>query len=260
MDTIKIQSLLEQFGLTEKESEVYQQLHKKPWLTVVELATTIDIPRPTLYRILEDLKKQGLVETNVDHKTTYYAVAPLEALQSKILESEEKTKKLKEAFKQLHILLPVSVFTNQSETKISFYRGRNGIQSLEWEQSQLKNEEMLVFGHDIWWKYVGSEFAEEVREERVKNNIKTREILNPESKPPTENWTRNQVYKKQYYQVRFIDRKTLPINNEIMMYASAIYILSLNENEVIGIKLQSPSLAKLFRALFEIMWKEAKKN
>lgn len=247
---------LEEFGFEPKEIATYLELSRKPWVTVVELSQRVNIPRPTLYRILNELLKKGVIETHIDHKTTYYAVANLEAFQTHILESEQKTKSLQTAFDTLKKSVLTQPIDHNLETQISFFRGINGIKALEWEMVRVENSELCVFGNDTWWKYLSDEFAEEIRQQRLLHKLKVREILNLELKKSLqEEWTAVEEYKNELYQDRYISKKILPIENEIMISENAIYIYSLNNTEIIGIKILSPTYVQTMKALFELAWK-----
>ena len=68
-------------------------------------------------------------------------------------------------------------------------------------------------------------------------------------------WTAVEEYKNELYQDRYISKKILPIENEIMISENAIYIYSLNNTEIIGIKILSPTYVQTMKALFELAWK-----
>jgi len=253
-----IQQQLQVFGLSDKEIDVYLALFRQPWQTVVTLAQIVNVPRPTLYRLLASLGEQGLVENTVDHKTTYYSVTPAESLKSKIIASKKHTQELESAFANLEPLLALPQHQEQFNTALTFYRGKNGIKSMEWQLTEEKNSEICMFGADIWWKYLGQDFAEEIRRERVKSNIRRREILNSEKiTDPNEKWTTVSAYLK-IYSARYISQDILPIDNEMMITSSSVYIYSLNESELVGIRITNSAYASTMRALFEMAWRVAK--
>ncbi len=246
--------LLQVFGLTTKEATIYQALLKEPWLTVVTLAQRLDIPRPTLYRLLSELERKGFIEKNIDHKTTYYATTPLSTFQNKVIESKKQTQQLESTISELTSLLSSPLKEEGSQTTVSFFRGVHGLRAMEWQVVEESVREVCVFGTALWWKYLGQDFAEEVRRERLKKKSSIREILNFENRSdPQDSWTEVKEYLK-LYSDRYISREILPIDNEILITEKSVFLYNFSESELVGIRLVSTAYAKTLQALFEIVW------
>src|SRR3989344_4273128 len=86
---------LEQFGFSLSESQVYLTLLECGWVTVLDLSRKITIKRPTLYRIIEELVRKGMIEVKIGDKTTYYTASNPDQLTSIIIEKEQKLADIK---------------------------------------------------------------------------------------------------------------------------------------------------------------------
>ena len=88
MSLKKIRRALNEFGLSQKEAEIYISLAKHGTLTGGAISKLTKTHRPTVYRILKNLQKKGAVESTLESPTRYVAL-PFET----ILESNIRTKK-----------------------------------------------------------------------------------------------------------------------------------------------------------------------
>ena len=70
----KIKDALKDFGLTEKEAELYIFLAKHGVLTGGEVAKQTKMHRPIVYRILKSLEKKGFVESTLESPTRFSSV------------------------------------------------------------------------------------------------------------------------------------------------------------------------------------------
>ena len=88
MSVKKITQALKDFGLSQKEAEIYIYLAKHGALTGGEISKLTKTHRPTVYRFLKSLQKKGVVESTLESPIRYVAI-PFET----ILESNIQTKK-----------------------------------------------------------------------------------------------------------------------------------------------------------------------
>lgn len=260
----EIMELLQRFGLTKNEAEVYLLLAKTEWITVLDLSRKITIKRSTLYRILEALQNKGLVEIQVDDKTTYYKAATHKTFESIVTNKETEVNNLKSCLDDLALQLRLlTTISSQTQTTVRFYRGKAGVQALEWKMCEKPKTELWIFGCNQWFERVSQDFAEQIRQERVIKKIISREILNPQNADKTApdgttSWTKNKEYALKHYLHRYINEEVLDIQNEINLSETTIYLYSFQKDEMVGIEIVNPGYARLMRQLFKLVWNQAK--
>jgi sugar-specific transcriptional regulator TrmB len=259
---MEITQSLKTFGLNEKEQEVYLLLTKHGWITALELSHLSPIKRTTLYRILESLTRRGLVEVQIGDKTTHYNAADPKQFESLIIEQEKIATRMRDSLAQLHSQLTILSSTKSDTTKVRFHRGVRGLKSMEWKMCKKPNMEVLIIGSDEWSSALGKDFAEKIRQEKVRQRITIREILNPENFEPipadgSVSWTSNKEFVLNHYLHRRIRKKILDIRNEIIITPDAVLIYSFQETEVVGIEIASKTFTDLMRQLFEMVWNQA---
>jgi sugar-specific transcriptional regulator TrmB len=84
-----LDKILENIGLTEKESEVYMFLAKNGVREAKEISGTMKMHRAQVYRILGNLQNMGIVEQTLEHPTRFAAVS-LEKLMDQLIRSRRE--------------------------------------------------------------------------------------------------------------------------------------------------------------------------
>jgi sugar-specific transcriptional regulator TrmB len=97
----KIRQVLKDFGLSQKETEIYIFLAKHEPLTGGEISKLTKTHRPTVYRILKNLQKKGTVESTLESPTRYIAIPFKTILESNIQTKKEEVAKIEKAKNEL---------------------------------------------------------------------------------------------------------------------------------------------------------------
>lgn len=263
---MEITDLLAQFDLSKHEQEAFLLLNRRGWSTVLELARVSHIKRTTLYRILESLAQKGLVETQIDDKTTYYNTADPKQFESLVINQETKAKKLRNTYDQLSQQLNIlNAFSQKDETAVKFFRGINGLKHLEWKKCEHSNTEVFIFdAGDKWYEALGREFAENIRAEIVNQKITIYNLINHSATEPindngTCNWTDNLEYIKNHYLHRSIDTKQLALTQDIyIVKKQSTHIHGYRDGDLFGVEIISPDYAQFMFQLFISQWNQAK--
>jgi len=98
---ISIENALRNFGVTEKEVEVYIFLKKTGFQKTSYIAKQLRTNKGLVYRILKNLQKKGLVESTLEYPTRYTAVPLDKVIDSFIKSKQEEVAQIEEAKKEL---------------------------------------------------------------------------------------------------------------------------------------------------------------
>ncbi len=254
---------LKTFGLDEKEREVYLLLLKNNWITALQLSRLTAIKRPTLYRVLEELSKKGLIETQVDDKTTHYSASDPKQFETLIFDQKKRTQDMQDVFSKLQNQLAFISLPKSKETAVHFYRGIKGLQYMELKKANAKNSDVLIIDTEQWTQFLGNEFAENIRNRIVENYVNIRELQNPINTKKinsdrTVGWTKNKEYLFKYYQHREISEKIINITQDLYIFNDTIHMHGYRENDLMGIEIINHDYAQMFRQLFEFLWSQAR--
>ncbi len=249
-------SKLQEYSFSEKESKIY--------LVMLELGTCIAstisrktwINRTTVYTVLEDLKRRWVISEMVRNDVKYYSAANPESILAWI---EKKA----ESFK---LLLPELLNINSkywNKAKIKYYDG------LEWVKGayyEVLNEgyNMIEPYLSIYWvnDNVNPEiirfFEEEFVAERKKCPTKSKVITTKRSL--------NDDYfdigtSEETYDSVTIEHPAIDIADDIMMYwENKVGIFMYSWSDLSAMIIESESLHKTFKSLFNIIWDSNKKK
>ncbi len=230
-----------EYGLTEKEAKLYIICLKTGEATANRLSELIDLPRSTVYDILQKLMNQGLVSTTIKRNKNHYI-----ANNPKVLLKELDDKK----YKIERVLPSLEKIQNQIHEKpiAEVYEGKKGI--IFALDSILNNAKSI--------KLIGSrKNAIKVIEyhpdnfiaKRIEKKISIKQILedSPEAR---------KLKFLQYSKVRYLD-SVKDSKTVIFIYEDTVINLILGP-ELSVIKIQSKEYAESQEILFNELWKAAK--
>ncbi len=130
--------ILREFDLREAEVSVYINLLKKGESTAQEIARISEIPRTTVYHILDRLLNKGLVGSVTKKSITYFQANHPKVI---IQQLEDKKKRLETVLPQINSLIG----TIREKPKATIFEGVKGIRSVLEDVLEAK-QEILHYG------------------------------------------------------------------------------------------------------------------
>ena len=247
-----MEKILEEIGFSKKESQVYLASLELGKDTAFNIANKAELKRPTVYLILDDLIKRGLISVEKTPRVTYYIASHPKRILTNL---KNKQQKLEDNLINLE-----SLYKQKAERpKITTFSGVSSVEKLYDQISdyaRLKGKEVLAFGtlqyletvhksqYDYWLKSVRSK------------KCHVREILNKDKY--------NQKYidtiKKfgnPNHKIKKIPEDMAVFENDNLIFGNKVAIFSSYEDFFV-IVIESEKISNTFRALFEIAWTQAK--
>lgn len=114
---------LKAIGLTDKEIDIYLAGLKLGPTTAQFLADTSGVKRPTVYFIIDQLKKRGLVNQSFKGKKKVFEMAAPEKLKKFIEDEKEKFKKKEQGINKIISSLQVMSSHSEFASDIKIYEG-----------------------------------------------------------------------------------------------------------------------------------------
>ncbi len=239
---MEIKHFLAQFDLIGKKADVYLAVLELGSGTVIEIARKSEIKRTTVYDILLDLEKSGLIyQTTKVNKRLFVAEDP-EKLKKKL---EEKERVLGEMLPQLRSLYNIKGI----KPKIKFYEGKEGLRQV-YSDTLNYGGEILAFASEDVVKVLGMDWANDYLAKRVKRGIRARIIL-----PKTEIIERdfNPLDQKQLRSSKLVSAKKYPFSIEINIYGHQKVAL-MSSREEMGIIIEGKEIYNTLKLIFELLW------
>ena len=148
MQTLKLKEL----GFTDKEIEIYVTLLEQGRLNPSRIALSTGIKRPTVYGILKELIKKGVViEENRQEKRLFSAL-PVKSLEDIVLKEEREVQYKKTLVKQaISELESFNLKTKKTIPRITYIYEEN-IENFLYKQTSTWNESVLQ-RDGSWWGF-----------------------------------------------------------------------------------------------------------
>lgn len=232
-------NILQDIGLSEKESFVYLACLKLGTSKVSDISSESKINRVTCYDILEKLmEKQFISQVNKDGTQVFIAADPDSVLKN----LEKKHDKFKS---HVNILKNLSVI--KSPLKISYFEGADELKKIYFDTLDSKTEILNIINEDaiapIWPNY-----ENDYVQARIFKKIYLRGIA-IDSERSRDLQQKDYNF---YRQVILVSKGKFDFSNDIMIYDEKVAILSWLS--LGGVIIDNKDIAETHRALFEMAW------
>lgn len=260
-----LKSLLQNIGLSDKDAEVYLACLELGTQPASVIAKKANLKRPTTYLILESLVRRGLMSEYSGSSVKFFTpVSPdnlLNFVERKKRELSQHQHELEEFLPHFHSLAnPMSV-----NPKVRFFEGLEGVERAM-NETLLSSEPLRSFTSIDSW-FLRTETADYIKwygKQRVrKHKLSCRAIAN------------DTPGNRQYLEDDYPDIETgydnlslwrwLPTDigmfaNEINIFENKVTIVCISKKELLGMIIESESIAQTQKAIFEVAWRAAKPN
>ncbi|TAK95422.1 hypothetical protein EPO05_04355 [Patescibacteria group bacterium] len=234
---------LQKLGLGEKESKVYLAILELGHANIQAISKKSGVKRTTVYDVLEDLKKKGLISITGKGKRNVYVAEDPRKIGHEIDER-------KHAF--THLLPELLSLANLLDKKprIRYFEGLSGLREVYEDTLTYHDQEIVAWIADEGLKTMGQDyFTQEYDPERKEKKIWVRAIA------PDNELMRDfkKLDAQSLRQTRIISNRALDLDVEIVLYGkSKIGIIAFNEE--MGLIIESTKIYKTLKSIFELCW------
>jgi len=234
-----LSSELCKLGISKKEADVYLILLEIGYCSVQKIAQKLELSRPTIYRVLKDLKKKNLINTLQKGKRNYFIAgspdALLNMLQIKKRQAEEQEREFLRIINTLQDQYSFSAKENFIET-FSDKKIRLALEKL----SNCQTLEIYSFA-SFSNKKINDAFSS--LHKKLGSKFKIKQLLFFKKKNKEESYTENKFIKD------ISDKKNIIITEKV-------FIFEKNTVQVIKQK----NVVDSYRLLFKSLWDNAQKK
>lgn len=231
-----------EYGLNEKEAEIYLAALREGSSTANRISELTGIRRSTVYEVVESLKKKGLIGQVRKDKKFYFTASKPTTLVKSIKEKEEKIKKIIPDLEKISN-------TRIEKSKVESYEGLRGIKAIS--EEMLFSKEIWIYGSSNIADKILGHYTENFARRRVENKILLKAII--EKDVP------------QYMKKGNVKKYTKIKTNSFFKSHDCAYfickdfflIITLGE-ELSAIKIINSNLLKSQKKMFEYLWKTSK--
>jgi sugar-specific transcriptional regulator TrmB len=252
-----IRKILKEIGLGEGEIQLYLALQSSGVQTIKQIADTVRMNRTTAYRFLEALKTRGLVEWIVGPRGALIQAAPLEALNVYVQDQKRHLARLEAVLPQVITTLTEARVKKKFSTQVRYFEGELGIRHMIWNtlQTEGQSRSYTMFKRR---EVISPSFEDDFELEWASKGLKDKVITNE---------TRGEYIRhrlipdfKKGNEIRIIPSRVYDITNDIIIYNNVFAIMSLEQNNLVGVEIENAEIARTQKSIFDIIWRVAKSS
>lgn len=252
-----LKGILQKIGLSDKDSEIYLACLELGTQPASVIAKKAGLKRPTTYLILEGLLKKGLVSEYTGSNVKYFTAVSPEYLLNFV---EKQRRELSSHQRELEQYLPqFASLTNpySLNPKVRFYEGIEGVERVMDDSLKATTPILCYSTIDSWFQRPDTrDYITWYGKQRVsEKKIPLRGII-------TDNAISRKYLEEDYpdgdhemSHFRWLPQDVKTFSNEINIYDNKLSIVCLSNNELLGILIESESIAATQKAIFEVAWK-----
>jgi len=244
---------LKNAGLTAAEIKIYETLLDNGGQTAGQIIVNTKLKRGDCYNKIYDLIGRGLVLESTKSKKLYFELASPDAIESYI---EKQIENLSVTQKEIKSILPNIISSyNLSYHKpgVKFFEGEEAIEKITRDALAAQTEILSFVDSEAVDKYM-PDINKKFVSTRRKLKIKKRLIV-------AESATNRHYFKKnndELTEVRFAKGKFENFNLNMQIYDNKVSYITLLPDQVIGIIIEDPHIAKLQKQTFDLIWQTSK--
>ena len=240
-------SELIKIGLSNEEAKIYLACLEINGGPVSVIAKKAGVQRVSCYHTLGNLLEKRLLSQYNRNGVKCFAPEPPEQL---LKLAEEQVNITKSLLPELLSMASALAF----KPKIRFYEGRDGVEKVFSESLNAKGE---ILGYtniknvtDFFPK-----FFEQYTHTKLRKKIKTRypspttlesvNILDP---------FLPKAYDPNLIEILLVNKDQFLFENEVLIFNNSVGIVSLNQDELLGLIVESPTFARTMKAVFDLAW------
>lgn len=236
---------LQNLGLSKKAAEIYLATLSLGSASVMQIAKAVNMKRPTAYFHINNLLQEGLLETLVVGKKTYYRAADLEMLQKR---AQENMQLIQDALPEFEALRNATA----GKPRLRMLEGDKGLQAV---YDEITKANAIRFWADLaaFEKKFASSFHA-ISSAIAENHIRTREII-PDTLEARQSSKRYASVAGKYYASRIATKGA--IYNDSAIYGNTIAFFRIQDIQLYVILIEEPTIAATMSALFDMAWESA---
>lgn len=258
-DVTAVRNYFKKLGFDVEIADIYLALYAHGPQSISSLARTSGVERTRIYRLIDRLMESNLIEVETHYKRGMIKAAPVANLHILIAQREQELKSLEDELGLIEQVLARNSLSDPA-TRVQFYRGREGIRQMLWNELNAKTE-ILGYNYRILEEGTGKKFMERWTDEFEKRGLRCRLITGDDF---AESWDEGQSTSGEGTGVRIkgmqyncISSKIFKITQSTDIYNNVVAYYNWRGGEVFGIEVYNQEIADTQRQFFELIWEKS---
>lgn len=238
---MELREVLEEFGLTTKEAEIYLILIKSGPCTVAELSKKTNILRQSVYDILDKMMSRGIIGQSISNNTKVF-----EAVDAKVLFQilENKKKLFAESLPEFAQL----ALGSKSMLNVQTFIGYKGLKSIWDDMLVVGKDTFFIIDYDVFGRLFKELFIQNFIAKRIEKGFYHNVIFTSKSTP--------KIYEKsepeRLRRVRHL-KNIEGFRSTIFFYGDKMGFFTTGEQPA-AILIENKEIVASIRGVYKILW------
>jgi sugar-specific transcriptional regulator TrmB len=253
-DISPMRNYFAKLGLEPEIVEIYIALQAYGPQSLLQLARNAKIERTRLYRLLDTLVENHLIEIEEHYKRKLYKAAPISNLQIVLTKREQEIRDLQTELLRLQPQFQSSV--HSPLTHVQFYKGREGVKQMYWNQTKAQTETVSILYENMQTK-TKLAFFERWVERCNRRNMYFRSVVGDHFLDAQRTWYNEYSNEKlKNWQGRYVSNDIFPIIHSTVTYDDVVMYFNWKDGEIFGFEVYNQEIATAQRQVFEMLWRQ----
>lgn len=250
----KLEKILKAFAVSELEASVFLAVLALGEASAVQVATQAELNRITTYQALKRLEERGMIVRRAYRrkKVKVFAASSYETLLEKLQDRARVAVEDASDFLEMKSEFARRGSVDHKKPTVEFFEGRNAIKRILSDTLVCRPTEIVSFSSPEALKVLPAAELETYWRQRTALKIPTRGIV-PETPEARSRFTA-QKNLKELRRLKFVPLEQYLFEAEIDIYANNVAVMVMELGNEHGFILRSPSVAKNWKAVFELVW------
>lgn len=251
-----IRSYFAKLGLESEIADIYISLSTHGPQTISELARSSRIERTRIYRLLDVLVGNNLIEIETEYKRQILRAAPIGNIRILISKKEQQLHELNNSLKLLERVFMQSSLSTPT-TRVQVYRGIYGIKQMFWNETKATTENYSILYENMQHK-TKLAFFERWVQRCNERGLTFKSIFGDHFIASQQNWYgRHSNERLKNWVGRYMSPEVFPITHSMVVYNNVLAYYTWKGNEIFGLEVHNEQMATMQRRVFEILWSQA---
>ncbi len=253
-----LEQSLKKLGFSEHESLIYSVLLANSPSGASFIANKCNLSRSSVYTVLNSLISKGLVSTTYKNEIKQFIAEGYPALEQRLKKEKNNVDSKFRLLENLKENIEMLTKDDLNIPQVMFFEGQEGLKRIYTSMMRQAPKDSIMFilrDEFVWqdeWSFVFSQdWHDRIKRIKTEKNIQTKLLINS---------SKIEKEKVNYYKQRKnLEFKYLPPKNSVKQFAFYLVgdtasIMSMENNNLIGIKITNQHLADNFMQVFKILW------
>jgi sugar-specific transcriptional regulator TrmB len=246
--------LLSELNFSPKERAVYLAILELGEAPVSPIARRAKVNRGTAYDILRSLISKGLVAKSEKAKKLNYSALGIEGLEAYLSAQRAEWDSKMDILKELRPEFVSLLGSAGIKPTVRFFEGKMGLKEVFLDQIRGDHKEILTYSIASKIIETFGGYIKTYTGQKSRTGIVTKLIATDEPELDQYLKTHYGAQSERLFQVKRVPSAEFPFESEINIYGDKVALISLGAKEPTAVIIESPTLAKSQRLIFELLW------